>query len=53
MARNEYISKMIEASLGKVEEVDLEERAVEWGEFIRIWIHIDITKLLLYAKNSI
>lgn len=51
MTRNEYISKLIGASLGKVKEAELEEGAVEWGEFMRIQVHIDITKLLLWCKK--
>lgn len=31
MARNEYIGEIVGASLGSVEEVDLEHVEVEWG----------------------
>lgn len=51
MARNEYIGKLIGASLGRVEEVDIEEGAVEWGEFMQVRVHLDITKPLIQCKK--
>lgn len=47
MAQNEYIGNLVGASLGKVEEVDLPHGDVEWGEFMRIRVSIDITKPML------
>lgn len=49
MAQNEYIGRLVGSSLGRLEEVDIEEG--EWGEFMRIRVHIDITKPLICCKK--
>lgn len=51
MARNEYISGLVGASIGRVEEVDLEYGEIKWGEFMRVRITLDITKPLIRRKK--
>lgn len=48
MAQKEYIGQMVGTSLSRVEEVDLDYGEVEWGEFMRIKVSIDITQPLLH-----
>lgn len=47
MARNEYVGREVGAAMGAVKEVDVDYGEVEWGEFMRIRVTIDITKPLL------
>lgn len=49
-ARNEYVGKLIGSKVGQVEEVELEEGEMAWGEFMRVRIKIDVTKPLLRGK---
>lgn len=51
MACNEYIERVVGNSLGKMEEVDLKNGEVKWGEYMRIRVNIDITKLLLRCNK--
>lgn len=51
MARNEFIGHIVGASLGRVENVDLDAREIEWGEFMRVRVCIDIIKSLLRRKR--
>lgn len=44
MAQNEFVDRLIGNSLGQTIEVDLEEGEVEWGEYMIIWVKIDIWK---------
>lgn len=41
MAQNEFIGEMVGNSLGKLEEVDLKAREIEWGEFMSVKIRMD------------
>lgn len=47
MACNDYIGKTVDSMMGRVEEVDLDYREVEWGELMQIMVSIYITKPLL------
>lgn len=47
LARNEYIRNFIGNALGRVKEIDMVPREVEWGEYMRIRVTLDITKMLL------
>lgn len=51
MARNEYTNNLVGMVLGKVEEVDIEHEAIEWGEYMRIRVCLNITKPLLRGKR--
>lgn len=51
MARNVYIGRLIGDSLGRFDDVDLVDRKVEWDEFMRIRVSIDITKPLVHKKR--
>lgn len=51
MAQNEYIGNLVGEAIGKVEEVDINYKDVEWREYMRVRICIDITKPLL-RKNK-
>lgn len=51
MAQSKYIGRIVGMSLGQVEEVDVNYEEVEWGEFMRIRVSIDITKPLLRHKK--
>lgn len=51
MARNEYMGNLIQNSLGRVEEVDLEEGEMACGEFMGVRVHVNVTKPLLQGKK--
>ncbi|XP_041021293.1 uncharacterized protein LOC121262766 [Juglans microcarpa x Juglans regia] len=51
MARNETVGKLIGNALGIVEEIDLLEGELAWGEYLRIQVCMDITKPLLRGKK--
>lgn len=51
MARNEFMGDLIGNVLGRAKEVDLDEGKIEWGEFIRVRVTLDITKPLLRRKR--
>lgn len=51
MARNECLGRMIGSSLGRVEEVNMDNNEVIWGEFMWIHIIIDISKPLMSKKR--
>jgi hypothetical protein len=36
--------------LGEVVKVDTDENEVGWGEFLRVWVRIDVTKLLIKGR---
>lgn len=43
---------MVGNALGKLEEVDLEAREMEWGEFMCVRIRMDISKPLVQNKRQ-
>lgn len=47
IACNKYIMRLIRNTIGRFEEADLVHGEVEWGEFMRIRVNIDITRPLL------
>lgn len=51
LARNKYFGNLVGNALGRVEEVDVLPDEVEWGEFIRITVILDITKPLFRKKK--
>lgn len=51
MARNEYVYKLVGDTLGQLEEADLDHGEVEWGEFMRLRVGIDIKKRILRRKH--
>lgn len=51
MARNDYVGGLVGVSLGRVEDIDIEYKEVEWREFIRIKVSLDITKPLVWQKK--
>lgn len=51
MAHNEYVRQELGAAMGTLEEVDLDYGKIEWREFIRIRVRINITKPLLQRKK--
>lgn len=46
-ARNYSVGKFIGNEIGRVEEIDLEEGEMAWGECMRVRVAIDIMKPLL------
>lgn len=50
MARNEYVGNLVGSALGKVKEVDIAHKAIEWGEFMRIMVCLNITKPIRRRK---
>lgn len=50
-AQSEYMGRQIGGSIGEVVKVDFEEDNYAWGEFMRVWVNIDISKPLLLGKN--
>lgn len=44
IARNEYMGREIRNSLGQIEDVDLDKGEIEWGEYMRVRIKLDISK---------
>ncbi|XP_042944768.1 uncharacterized protein LOC122278651 [Carya illinoinensis] len=50
MAQNYYVGKRVGSMLGEVFEIDLEKGEVEWGEYIRIRVMVDITQPLQRRK---
>ncbi|XP_042958084.1 uncharacterized protein At4g02000-like [Carya illinoinensis] len=53
MARNEYIRRLVGGVLGEVLEVDLDKGEMEWGEYMRVRVLINISKPLLRQKRMI
>lgn len=51
MACNEYIGRLIGNLLGRFEEVDLIHGRVEWREYMRIRVDLDITRPLLRQRK--
>lgn len=51
IACNAYVGNLVGEALGGVEEVDIEYGEVEWGEYTRIRICLNITKPLLRRKR--
>lgn len=51
MAQNEFVGREVGKALSVVEEVDLEFGEVEWGEFMRIRVSVDVSKPLLRRKK--
>lgn len=52
MARNDCIGRMIGDSLGHTKEVDLEVSRVEWGDYMRVRVKLDISKPLVRKKKQ-
>lgn len=50
MARNEYVGKLIEEALGKMEEINLVYGEFEWGKYMHLKVCVDINKPLLRCK---
>lgn len=44
------MGNLIGSKLGRVIEVDIEKGEMAWGEFMRVWVCIDIAKPLLHRK---
>lgn len=51
LARNEYIENLVRNSLGRTEEIDTAPGEVEWGEFMRVRVTLDVTKPLLRKRK--
>ncbi|KAF5475547.1 hypothetical protein F2P56_007345 [Juglans regia] len=51
MGINETVGRMVGGACGKVIEVDLSNGEVEWGEFMRIHVCVDVYKPLLRGKK--
>lgn len=51
MAPKDYIRRLINISLGQMKEVNLEVGEVEWGEFMRVQVKLDIEKPLVRRKK--
>lgn len=51
MAKNEYMGNVVGKAISRVEEVDLENGEMAWGEFMRVRVHVDVTKPLLRGKK--
>lgn len=51
MARNGYVGNLVGSMLGEVLEVDLEMEEVEWGDYMRVRVQLDITKPLQCRKS--
>lgn len=49
-AMNERVARMIGASIGLVEDIDVEQGEVARGEFIRIKVRTDISKSLMRGR---
>jgi hypothetical protein len=45
------IGKKIDAFVGTVEVVDMNSKRIRWGEFLRVKIQVDITKLLPQGRK--
>lgn len=41
----------IEAKIGMVLDIDVPEKGVQWGKFLRVRIHFDATKKLVRGKR--
>ncbi|XP_042950030.1 uncharacterized protein LOC122282137 [Carya illinoinensis] len=51
IAQNEYIGKLVGSALGEVLEVDLDKGEMEWGEYMRVQVMLDISKPFLRRKH--
>ncbi|XP_041001563.1 uncharacterized protein LOC121247253 [Juglans microcarpa x Juglans regia] len=51
MAYNMYIGKLIGGLLGEFLEVDLDEGEMEWGEYMRVRVRLDISQPLQRRKR--
>lgn len=51
MARNERVGELVGATMGVFEEVDLKQGEIKWGEYMRIQVHLDVTKPFHHQKN--
>lgn len=51
MGRNTYMGKEIGNLLGQTLEVDLDEGEVEWEEFLRLRVTLDISRPLIQKKQ--
>ncbi|XP_050259988.1 uncharacterized protein At4g02000-like [Quercus robur] len=52
-SRTRETGRAIEAKLGEVLEVDVEESGVHWGKFLRVRVKIDVTKKLVRGKKIV
>lgn len=51
MARNEHVKSKVGVALGRVEEVDVAFKEVEWGEYMRVRVELNKTKPLICWKK--
>lgn len=51
MGYNSYTRSMVGNSLGKTIEVDLDDVEIEWGEYMRVRVKMDVTKSLVRKKK--
>lgn len=51
MAHNEYIGKLVGDALGEVLEIDLEKGEMEWGEYMRVRVILDVSRPFLRQKR--
>lgn len=51
MTHNETMGKLVRSALGIVEEIDLMEGEIAWGEYLQIRVRLDVTKPLLRGKK--
>ena len=49
--RTKEIGLAIDAKLGEVLEIDVQESGVHWGTCLRVKVHLDVTKRLLRGKK--
>ena len=44
------MGNLIGSKIGRIIEVDIEKGEMAWGEFLHVWVSIDISKSLLCGK---
>lgn len=50
-SRTREIGMEIGSKLGKILEVDVPEKGVPWGRYLRVRIQMDVTRKLIWAKK--
>lgn len=51
MAKNKYVGRQIKDALGQTEKVDLVKGKMEWDEYMRVRVILDISKPLMRHKK--